>query len=98
MRFGKKGNLSPRYIEPFEVLEQVGDVAYKLSLPFSLSVVRLVFHVSMLKKDVLNCSHMLPYKLLYVRPDLTYEGEGVQILDLSMRTHYCREIPLVMVL
>ncbi|XP_070013227.1 uncharacterized protein [Nicotiana sylvestris] len=31
MRFGKKGKLIPRYIEPFEILERNGDVAYKLS-------------------------------------------------------------------
>ena len=33
MRFGKKEKLSPRYIEPFEILERIGKVSYKLALP-----------------------------------------------------------------
>ncbi|WMV14703.1 hypothetical protein MTR67_008088 [Solanum verrucosum] len=50
IRFSKKGKLSPRYIGPFEVLECVGLVAYRLALPPNLSGVHLVFHVSMLKR------------------------------------------------
>ena len=49
IRFGKRGNLSPRYIGPFEVLERVGAVAYRLALPPSLLSVHEIFNVSMLK-------------------------------------------------
>ena len=48
IKFGKRGKLSSRYIRPFEVLERVGIVAYRLELPSSLSSVHDVFHVSML--------------------------------------------------
>ena len=50
VRFGKRGKLAPRYIGPFEILERVGTVAYRLALPPSVSGVHQVFYVSMLRK------------------------------------------------
>ena len=50
MRFGKSGKLSPRYVGPFEILKRVGEVAYQLALPPTLTSAHDVFHVSMLKK------------------------------------------------
>ena len=59
IRFGKKGKLSPRFIGPFQILSRVGEVAYKLALPPSLSAVHPVFHVSMLRKYIPDESHVL---------------------------------------
>ena len=59
MRFGKKGKLSPRYVGPFEILEHVGKVAYRLALPPSMSNLHDVFHVSMLRKYASNPSQVL---------------------------------------
>ena len=59
VRFDKQGKLAPRYIGPFEVLERVGTVAYRLALPPSLSGVHEVFHVSMLRKYTLDSSHVV---------------------------------------
>nr|CAD1842405.1 unnamed protein product [Ananas comosus var. bracteatus] len=65
-RFGVRGKLSPRYIGPFEVLERVGAVAYRLALPPKLAGVHDVFHVSNLRKYVHDPEHVMYYKL----PDL----------------------------
>ncbi|KAL5542425.1 hypothetical protein UlMin_010135 [Ulmus minor] len=81
MRFGKKGKLSPRYIGPFEILERIGKVAYKLALPSELSTVHNVFHVSMLRKYISDPSHVLESESIEIREDLTYEEQPVQILD-----------------
>nr|GFA94617.1 putative nucleotidyltransferase, ribonuclease H [Tanacetum cinerariifolium] len=48
-RFGIKGKLSPRFIGPFEILDRVGEVSYRLALPPQLSHVHDVFHVSLLR-------------------------------------------------
>ena len=50
VRFDKRGKLLMRYIGPFETLERVGTVPYRLALPPSLFGVHAVFHVSMLRK------------------------------------------------
>ena len=63
LRFGHKGKLSPKFIGPFEILERVGPVAYKLALPPALSGVHDVFHVSMLRKYITDPIHVIDYVL-----------------------------------
>ena len=58
-RFGKRGKLSPRFIGPFEILERIGTVAYRLALPSSMSGVHEVFHVSMLRKYTSDPAHVV---------------------------------------
>ena len=56
LRFGKKGKLSSRFINPYEVLERIGLVAYRLALPPELAKLHDVFHVSMLRNTIkMNC-------------------------------------------
>ena len=73
--------MSSRFVGPFEVLERIGKVAYRLALPPSLSGVHNVFHVSMLRKYILDPSHVVDYEPLKLRDDLTYEEQLVKIVD-----------------
>ena len=59
MRFGKNGKLSFRFIEPYEVIEKVGPVAYRLALTQELEKIHNVFHVSMLRRYRLDPSHVV---------------------------------------
>ncbi|KAJ9135077.1 hypothetical protein P3X46_032296, partial [Hevea brasiliensis] len=79
MRFGRKGKLSPRFIGPYEVLERVGPLAYRLALPPELEKIHNVFHVSMLRRYRSDPSHVLPVEEIEVNPDLTYEEEPIKI-------------------
>ncbi|GJV69294.1 reverse transcriptase domain-containing protein [Tanacetum coccineum] len=56
VHFGKKGKLAPRYVGPFEILERIGPVAYRLRLPKELNSVHNTFHVSNLKKCLADAS------------------------------------------
>ena len=59
VRFSKRVKLSSRYIRPFEILERVAAVAYRLALPSSLFSVHEVFHVSMLRKYTQDPAHVV---------------------------------------
>ncbi|XP_062104069.1 uncharacterized protein LOC133815229 [Humulus lupulus] len=80
-QFRKKGKLSPKFFKHYEILERIGQVAYRLALPPTLSRVDNMFHVSMLRKDVSNVTHVLSYEMLELQQDLSYEEKPVQILD-----------------
>ncbi|KAM6552778.1 hypothetical protein CsatB_013540 [Cannabis sativa] len=97
-RFGKKGKLSPRFIGPFEILERIGQVAYRLTMPPALAAVHNVFHVSMLRKYVSHSSHVLSYEALELQPDLSYEEQPVQILDRREKVLRSKTVALVKVL
>ncbi|XP_070054090.1 uncharacterized protein [Nicotiana tomentosiformis] len=97
MRFGKKVNLSSRYIKPFEIHEGIGEVAYKLALPPSMSSVHVVFHVFMLRKYFSDPSHILDFSTVQLDADLTYDVELVAILDRQIRKMRSKNIASVKV-
>ena len=98
MRFGKKGKLSPWYIGPFEILERVGDRAYRLALPPNLLTVHNVFHVSMLRKYIANPTHIIHHEPVEWSPDLSYEEMPIKIIDRQTRKLRSKEINMVKVL
>ena len=98
LRFGKKGKLSSRFIGPYEVLERIGPVAYRLALPPELAKLHDVFHVSMLRKYHSDESHILPVQEIKVQKDLSYDEEPKAILDREVKQLRNKQVPLVKVL
>jgi hypothetical protein len=98
MRFGRRGKLSPRYVGPFEILEKIGAVAYRLALPPNLSGIHNVFHISMLRKYVSDPTHVLESKPLQVQANMTYEETSTRILDRREQVLRNKTISLVKVL
>ena len=79
--FDKRGKLSPRFVGPFEILERVGTVAYRLALPLSMSGVHEVFHVSMLWRHTSDPAHVVDWGEIEVDTDETFEEGPVCIMD-----------------
>ena len=85
VRFDKHGKLSSRFIGPFEVLERVDTVAYRLALPPSMSGVHEVFHVSMLRKYTPDPSHMVDWGQIKVDTDETSRRHQCALLIAVIR-------------
>nr|GEX58488.1 putative reverse transcriptase domain-containing protein [Tanacetum cinerariifolium] len=96
-RFGKKGNLAPRYVGPFEILERIGLVDYRLRLPEELNSVHETFHVSNLKKCLADTNFHMPLDEIKVDKTLCFVKEAVEILDQEIKKLKRRKIALVKV-
>ena len=90
--------MSPRYIGPFEVLRQVGKVAYELALPLQMQHLHKLFHMSLLKKYNTDASHVIELEPAEIQPDLSYVEQPVRILDRKETTLRNKVVPLVRVL
>ena len=66
IRYGKGSKLAPRFVGPFDILERIGPVAYRLALLPSLARIHDVFHVSVLRKYIRNVVHILDWNALQV--------------------------------
>nr|GFB67418.1 putative reverse transcriptase domain-containing protein [Tanacetum cinerariifolium] len=81
VRFKKKGKLAPRFVGPFEILERIGLVAYRLRLPKELSSVHDTFHVSYLKKCLADSNLHVPLDEIKVDKTLRFIEEPLEIMD-----------------
>ena len=80
IRFDKREKLSSRFIGPFEILERVGTVAYKLALLPSMSSVHEVFHVSMLRRYTPDPAHVVDWGEIEVDTNGTFKEGQVFIM------------------
>ncbi|KAA0063444.1 ABC transporter B family member 19-like [Cucumis melo var. makuwa] len=84
LRFEKKGKLSACFVGPFEILERIGPLAYRLALPPSFSAVHDIFHVFMLRRYVVD-PHVVDFEPLQINEDLSYKEQSVEILAIEVK-------------
>ncbi|GJX44833.1 hypothetical protein Tco_0261509 [Tanacetum coccineum] len=81
VRFGNKGELAPRFVGLFKIIEKVGLVAYRLDLLEELNGIHDTFHVSNLKKCLADPTLQVPLDEIQVDAKLNFVEEHVEILE-----------------
>nr|GEU61913.1 hypothetical protein [Tanacetum cinerariifolium] len=95
VRFGKKGNLAPRFIGPFEITRRIGPIAYRLKLPQELSSVHDTFHALNIKKCLGDPTLHVPLEKIQVDVKLNFVEEPVEILEREIKKLKRTRIPIV---
>eukprot|EP00253_Pinus_taeda_P032322 PITA_32322 len=80
LHWGGCAKLAPYYCGPFQILERIKPVAYKLALPGHIQV-HYVFHVSLLKKYMYDPRHVIDWHNVQVEPDKEMLLEPLRILE-----------------
>ncbi|GKD88378.1 putative reverse transcriptase domain-containing protein [Tanacetum coccineum] len=90
-------DLNPRYIGPFEIIDKVGTVSYRLELPEQLSRVHSTFHVSNLKKCITDEPLATPLDEIQIDDKLYFIKEPIKIMDRKVKRLKQSCIPIVKV-
>ena len=85
--------MPPRYIGPYSITKRIGDLAYKLQLPFELAGVHPVFHVSQLRKCLRVPEESIPAEMVDLQDTLEYVEYLEKILDRAVKETRRTTIP-----
>ncbi|GJS39734.1 hypothetical protein Tco_0564777 [Tanacetum coccineum] len=86
IRFGKQDTLIPRYVGPFQILEKVGPVAYKLELPQELDGIHNVFHVSNFNKRLIDKMLVVPLEEIHITDKLQFKKDPLEIMGRDVKS------------
>jgi hypothetical protein len=84
MKLGNCSKLAARYYGSFEILERIGPVAYMIALPACMSV-HNVFHVSFIKKYILDANHIIDWNMMQVEQEGAFQVHPIHILDRKIK-------------
>ncbi|MCI15903.1 hypothetical protein A2U01_0037043 [Trifolium medium] len=93
----KAKKLTSRFIGPYQILERIEKVAYRIALPPSLSNLHDVFHVSQLRKYIADPSHVIESDDIQVKDNLTVETMPLRIEGREVKKLRNKEIASVKV-
>ncbi|KAK6139117.1 hypothetical protein DH2020_027140 [Rehmannia glutinosa] len=93
----KGGNLSPRYVGPYKILQRIGKLAYRLELPTQFARMHDVSHLSRLKKYQPDPEYIITRATPPLMENLSYTEKPIQIIDRQIRQLRKRDLPMVKV-
>jgi hypothetical protein len=76
----------------------VGKLAYRIALPPNLVGMHDVFHMSILRKYIINPDVIVEYEPLRIQEGLTYVEEPVKIMDKKEQVPHTKTIHIVKIL
>ncbi|GKE72591.1 putative reverse transcriptase domain-containing protein, partial [Tanacetum coccineum] len=97
VHFRKRGKLSPRYIGPFKIVARVSHVAYTLEFPEELKGIHSTFHVSDLKKCLVEGDVVVPMEEIQLDDKMHMIEEPIEIMDKEVKRLKQSRIPIVKV-
>lgn len=96
LRIVSCAKLASWFCGPFNIIERIGLVAYRLALPLTMKF-HDVFHVSFLEKYVKNVDHVIDWSVLQVEPNGEFESKPQCILQKKVLILQNQEIKQVKV-
>ena len=84
---GRGENWAPGTLIVFTVAARVGKVAYRLDLPAELSQIPSTFHISQLRKYLVDDSAVMPPEDIQVDNKLDYIKRLIAILDWKSKNY-----------
>ena len=93
----KSNKLTACFIGLYQIIKRVGEVAYQVALPMSLSNLHSVFDVTQLRKYVSDPSHIIQMDEVQARDNLTVEALPLRIEDREVKNLRGKDIALVKV-
>ncbi|XP_050914676.1 uncharacterized protein LOC127129563 [Lathyrus oleraceus] len=93
----KSRKLMPFFVGSYHIMQRIREVAYWIPLPSPLVNLHDVFHVSQLKRYILDPSHVIQVDDVQVRDNLTIETSPIHIGDREVKQMWGKEVALVKV-
>lgn len=70
----KSQKVTLRFTGPYHILQRIGEVTYHIALPPSLANLHDVFHMSQLRRYILDPSHVIQVDDVQVRDNMTVKA------------------------